>query len=102
MKTQSRSDEWTVRIVREPIRRERELRRAAVTETVFSLFAAVLAIVSVWAFTAEELTPFAGIRPTTIGGVAVLCFSACMAIAAGGGIRKRLISLVNELESRQG
>lgn len=35
-------------------------------------------------------------------GLAVLCFSACMAIAAGGGIRKRFIALAAELDVQRG
>jgi hypothetical protein len=41
-----------------------------------------------------------GIQSEAVGGVAVLCFSALMFIAAGAGIEKRFVALVSELEKR--
>lgn len=96
----SNSDEWTARIVRDPAQREREFRRAARIETVFSAAAAGFVFLAVWGFTTSA--PFFGVLESgRAGGMALLCYTGCMAIAAGGGIKKRLISLVSELETRQ-
>ena len=65
----------------------------------FSVIAVALATLTVWGFTAG--TMLGGIRSETIGGIAVLSFSACMALAAGGGIKKRLITLVTELDGQR-
>ena len=90
---------WMARVVIERSQRDREFRKAANTETVFSLIAVALAALAVWGLTAG--TSLGGIRSETIGGIAVLSFSACMALAAGGGIKKRLITLVTELDGQK-
>jgi hypothetical protein len=84
------ADRWTARIVDDPAFRQTELRRAGVVEGVCALLAAALAIVAVWGHTAGNVT-VGGIAAATIGGLATLSFAAAMAIAAGGGIRRRLI-----------
>jgi hypothetical protein len=95
---ESMSD-WASSIVTDQERRQEVLRKANWAETACSVLAAVCAIGAVWGFTSD--TPILdGIRPETVGGVAVLCFSALMFIAAGAGIQKRIIALISELEKR--
>jgi hypothetical protein len=89
-------DEWTAAIVQDPAFRKQELRRAGLVQNVFSLLAAGLAIVAVWGYTAGSVM-IGGIGAATIGGLATLSFAATMVIAAGGGIRRRVIFLVLEL-----
>ena len=99
MSQQGIRDEWTARIVADPTERHNEFRRASITEMIFGLLAAGFAIVAVCGFLAGA--PVLGvIEPATVGGIAAVCFTACMAIAAGGGIKKHLISLVTALEAR--
>ncbi len=86
------ADQWTTRVVDDPAFRQTELLRANVVEWVGALLAAVLAIVGVWGYTAGNVT-VGGIAAATIGGVATLSFAGAMAIAASGGIRRRLIFL---------
>ena len=91
--------EWMARVVADASQRDREFKKAANTEAIFSLIAVVLAALAVWGFTAG--TSLGGVRSESIGGIAVLSFSACMALAAGGGIKKRLIALVTELDGQR-
>lgn len=96
---ETKRSDWMARVVADPGQRDREFRKAANTETVFSLIAVALAAVTVWGFTAG--TSLGGIRSESIGGIAVLSFSACMAVAAGGGIKKRFITLMTELDGQR-
>lgn len=91
-------ERFIIRIIHEPEHRQPEYHTATIIETVFSLLAAALAILAVWGFTAD--TAAGGIHSHTIGGLAILCFCSCMAIAAGSGIKKKFITLVCELEPR--
>ena len=91
--------EWMARVVADPSQRDREFRKAANTEMLFSLIAVALAVLAVRGLTAG--TSLGGIRSESIWGIAVLSFSACMALAAGGGIKKRLITLVTELDGQR-
>jgi hypothetical protein len=75
------------------------LRNATFVEASCSTLAAVCAFGAIWGFTSGA-TVLGGIRSEAVGGVAVLCFSALMFIAAGAGIEKRLAALVSELEKR--
>jgi hypothetical protein len=88
------------RVVADAAERDREFRKARTMELAFSSIAAAWAVLAVWGFT--NATSVGGIASQTLGGLAVLCFSACMAIAAGGGIRKRFIALVTELDAQRG
>lgn len=95
----SSHDEWMTRLIEDPSYRRRELGNASRLEMVFSCFAFLFAVAAIWGFTSDR--PVAGwLRPDSIGGLSVLCFSACMAIAASGGIRRRFIGLVNAFELR--
>lgn len=93
-------DDWTARIVADPTERQKQFRSARNTERLFSFTAAVVAMVAVWAFTAGT-QDLGGIPASTVGGLGVVCFTASMAVAAGGGIRRRLILLIAELEARE-
>lgn len=86
-------------IVNDPVKRERELRLAAGIEAVFSLIGTLFMFMAIWGFTATG-TVLGGYDATKVGGMSLLCFVGCMMIAAGGGIKKRFISLVDELEER--
>jgi hypothetical protein len=66
---------------------------------VCATLAAICAFGAIWSFT-SEISVLEGIRPDAVGGVAVLCFSAMMFIAAGAGIEKRFIALISELEKQ--
>jgi hypothetical protein len=98
MVMQENHDEWTARIVSDCAQRDRELRKASVVETVFSLLAAAFACAAVWGFTAVG-SSLHGLDSARVGGVALIAFVGCIVIAAGGGIKKRLILLVKVLES---
>lgn len=89
----SKNDEWMTRLIEDPSHRQRELGNASRLEAVFSFLAVLFAVTAIWGFTSSaSVTEW--LRPDAIGGLAVLCFAACMAIAANGGIRKRFIALV--------
>jgi hypothetical protein len=91
--------EWASTVVSDPEKRQARVRKANVVEISCSTLAGVCAFVAIWGFTSSS-TILGGIRSVSIGGVAVLCFSALMFIAAGAGIEKRFIALISELESR--
>ena len=95
----TKATDWMARVVADASQRDREFKKAATTEAIFSLIAVVLAAIAVWGFTAG--TSLSGLRSESIAGIAVLSFSACMALAAGGGIKKRLITLVAELDGHR-
>jgi hypothetical protein len=92
-------DEWTAAVLRDPQRRARELRLASLIETVFSLASGVFAILAVWALVGDADLA-GGLAPAQAGGMALLCLIGCLTIAAGGGIKRRLILLAEELDSR--
>ena len=93
-------DDWMARVVGDAAHRDREFREASITELAFFVIAAAWAILAVWGLTAG--TTVVGVASTTVGGLAVLCFSASMAVAASGGIKKRFIALVREFDGRGG
>ena len=95
------ADRWTARVVDDPAFRQAELRRARVVESAGALLAAALAIVGVWGYTAGTVS-VGGIAAATIGGLATLSFAGAMAIAANGGIRRRLIFMAVALLSAAG
>jgi hypothetical protein len=90
---------WASSIVSDPDRRQQRLRKANSVEGVCATLAAICAFGAVWGFTSGS-TVLGGIQSEAVGGVAVLCFSALMFIAAGAGIEKRFVALVSELEKR--
>ena len=90
---------WASSVVSDPDRRQERFRKAKSVECVCATLAAVCAFGAIWGFTSGT-TVLGGIRSEAIGGVAVLCFSALMFIAAGAGIEKRFVALVSELEKR--
>jgi len=92
-------DDWTAGILRDPGRRTRELRLATLTETVFSLASGVFAVLAVWALVGD-VESVGGLAPARAGGMALLCLIGCLTIAASGGIRRRVIVLVQELDAR--
>ena len=95
----SSKDEWVTRLIEDPSYRQRELGNASQLEMVFSFLAFLFAVAAIWGFTSGRSV--AGwLRPDAFGGLGVLCFSACMAIAANGGIRRRFIVLVSAFELR--
>ena len=94
-----KKDEWMTRLIEDPSHRQRELGNASRLEWLFSFLAGLFAIAAIWGFTSSEPAT-EWLRPDAIGGLAVLCFAACMAIAANGGIRKRFIALVSAFEAR--
>ncbi|HLA79405.1 MAG TPA: hypothetical protein VJU18_17660 [Vicinamibacteria bacterium] len=96
MSLTTEAEGWAARIVKDPAFRNAELRRAGLVESVSALLAAVLAMVAVWGFTAGGVT-VGGIGAATIGGLATLSFATLMVIAAGCGMRRRLIHLAVEL-----
>ena len=91
--------DWASSLINDAESRQGRLWKANVTEAVCATLAAVCAFGAVWGFTAGT-TVLGGIRSEAVGGVAVLCFSALMFIAAGAGIEKRFVALVSELERR--
>lgn len=91
--------DWAFSLINDEEGRQGRLRKANVTEAVCSTLAAVCAFGTVWGFTSGT-TVLGGIRSESVGGVAVLCFSALMFIAAGAGVEKRFIALVSEIEKR--
>jgi hypothetical protein len=91
-------DQWTAGILRDPQRRASELRRASLTETVFSMAAAAFVLLAVWALVGD-VESVGGLAPARAGGMALLCLIGCLTIAAGGGIKRRLILLAQELDS---
>ena len=91
-------DEWTARILADPERRTRELRLARLVEAAFSLAAGVFVILAVWALVGD-VESVGGLAPARAGGMALLCLIGCLTVAAGGGIRRRLILLAQELDS---
>lgn len=95
----STNDEWMTRMIEDPLHRQREFGSAARLEALFSLLAVIFAVAAIWGFTSSA-SPSEWLRPDAIGGIAVLCFAACMAIAANGGIRKRFIALVSAFDAR--
>lgn len=95
----STNDPWMTRLIEDPSYRQSELSNASRLETSFSLLALVFAIAAIWGFTSSG-PAFEWLRPDAAGGIAVLCFAACIAIAANGGIRKRFIALVTALDAR--
>jgi hypothetical protein len=92
-------DEWTIAILNDPRRREIELRRARITETAFSLGAAGFLFAAVWALVGD-VESIGGLAPARAGGMALVCLIGCLTLAASGGIRRRLIALAQELDSR--
>jgi hypothetical protein len=99
MNTDPMPDGWSTSIVLDPRFRARQLRLARVTEAVFSLVGAGFMFAAVWGFT-NPGSALRGIDRQAAAGIALLCFNGCMMIAAAGGIRRRLISLVAALEPR--
>lgn len=97
----STNDEWMTRLLEDPVHRQRELRNASRLEIVFSFLALLFAFTAIWGFTSNA-PAFEWLRADAVGGIAVLCFASCMAIAANGGIRKRFIALVSTFEARRG
>jgi hypothetical protein len=95
----TKSDDWTTRIIDDPAYRQREFVSASRLEAVFALLATLFAFTAVWGFTSSG-SASVWMRPDAIGGMSVLCFTACMAVAANGGIRKRFIALVNAFDAR--
>ena len=100
MSNPGRVGEWAASVVANPEQRLNRVRKANVVETLCATLAAVCAFAAIWGFTSGT-TVLGGIRSEAVGGVAVLCFTALMFIAAGAGIEKRLIALVSALESRR-
>lgn len=94
-----RNDEWVTRLLEDPSYRQRELGNASRLELVFSVLAVFFAFTAVWGFTSDRLAT-EWLSADAFGGLSVLCFAACMAVAANGGIRKRFIALVSALEAR--
>jgi len=94
-----RLGDWANSVVSDPARRPLRFRKAGVLEALCASLAAICAIGAVWGFTADT-TVLGGIRSDAVGGIAVLCFSALMFIAAGAGIEKRFLALVSELEKQ--
>ena len=99
MSSNGRLGEWAISVVSNPEQRRERVRKANVVEFLCATLAAVCAFAAVWGFTSGS-TVLGGLQSETVGGVAVLCFTALMFLAAGAGIEKRLIALVSELESR--
>ena len=99
MATTPMADEWTEKMVQDPAARTREFRLARVTETVFSLLGTGCMFVAVWGFTAHR-PALGGVDQYSLAGMALLCFNGCMMIAASGGIRRRLICLVQAIDTR--
>lgn len=95
----SKNDQWMTRLIEDPSHRQRELGNASRIEALFSFLAVLFAVAAIWGFTSSA-PAFEWLRPDAIGGLAVLCFAACMAIAANGGIRKRFIALVSAFDAR--
>ena len=95
----TKNDEWMTRLIEDPSWRQRELSNASRLEALFSFLAVLFAVAAIWGFTSSA-SPTAWVRPDAVGGLAVLCFAACMAIAANGGIRKRFIGLVSAFDAR--
>ena len=94
-----RLSDWASSLVSDPIRRREKLRRANVVEALGATLAAICAFGAIWGFTSGT-TVLGGVRSEAVGGIAVLCFSALMFIAAGAGIEKRFVALISELEKR--
>lgn len=92
--------DWASRMFSEPDRRQERLRKAKGVEAVCATLAALCAFGAIWGFTSNT-TVLGGIRSETVGGVAVLCFSALMFIAAGAGIEQRFVALVEALEKQR-
>ncbi len=90
-------DQWTARIVADRVYRERAWRAATIAEAAGSLGAVVCLCFAVWGFTAVG-SSLSSLDSTRVGGLGLLCSMGLLAIAAGGGIKKRMISLVEELE----
>ncbi len=95
----SKNDEWMTRLMENPSQRQREFGNASRLEALFSVLAVLFAVTAIWGFTSSA-SASEWLRPDAIGGLAVLCFAACMAIAANGGIRKRFIALVSAFDAR--
>jgi hypothetical protein len=91
------SVDWAASVVSGPDKRQQLFRKASRLEAACALLAAVCAIGGVWGFTADS-TVLGGIGAETVGGMAILCFTAMMFIAAGAGIEKRFIALVSVLQ----
>jgi succinate dehydrogenase/fumarate reductase cytochrome b subunit len=87
------------RLIEDPSHRQREFGNASRIEMIFSFLAVLFAVTAIWGFTSSA-SATEWLSPNSIGGIAVLCFAACMAIAANGGIRKRFIALVSAFDTR--
>lgn len=95
----AKQQEWMTRLIDDPSYRQRELGSASRLEALVSFLAVLFAVTAIWGFTSSEsVTEW--LSAQAIGGIAVLCFAACMAIAANGGIRKRFIALVTAFAER--
>lgn len=99
MANSKRLNDWASSIVSNQEGRQKRLRNMNAVESTCAILAAICAVVAVWGFTSSG-TLLEGIRAETVGGVAVLCFSALMFVAAGAGIQKRFIAVISELEKR--
>jgi hypothetical protein len=76
-----------------------ELRRARLTESVFSVASAVFFILTLYAVLGD-VESFGGLAPERAGVLSLVCAVGCTMIAAGGGIRRRLVLLADEIEAR--
>ena len=99
MADSGRLGDWASRLFSESDRRQERLRRAKGVEAVCATLAALCAFGAIWGFTSNT-TVLGGVRSEAVGGVAVLCFSALMFIAAGAGIEQRFVALVEALEKQ--
>jgi hypothetical protein len=99
MATTGRLGDWADSIVTDPEKRQLRFRKANGLEAFCASLAAICAIGAIWGFTADA-TVLGGIRSNAVGGIAVLCFSALMFLAAGAGIEKRFLVLVSELQKQ--
>ena len=91
--------DWADSLISDPESRQLRFRKANVLEGLCASLAAICAIGAIWGFTADT-TVLGGIRSDAVGGIAVLCFSALMFIAAGAGIEKRFLALVSGLQKQ--
>lgn len=91
--------DWAESVVADPEVRQLRFRKANSLEALCASLAAICAIGAVWGFTADT-TVLGGVRSDGVGGVAILCFSALMFLAAGAGIEKRFLVIVAELQKQ--